>query len=98
MQAFLFPLIMLTYPARSGCIICTWFSSLLLSALSSWSQQERQKNMFQSITIFTYSGSLADHMASCLEAGDIVPTVAQQVADTLDLTENDLYTHHTLFL
>lgn len=34
----------------------------------------------QSITIFINLCSLADHMASCLEAGDLVPTVGQQVA------------------
>lgn len=33
-----------TYPARSGCIICTWFSSLFLSALSSWNQHQRHQH------------------------------------------------------
>lgn len=41
---FTAPEIAFIYPARSGYIICTWLSSLLLSALSSWTQQRRHKH------------------------------------------------------
>lgn len=44
MVHFFAPQIASIYPARSGCIICIWFSSLLLSALSSCNQQQRHKH------------------------------------------------------
>lgn len=54
----------LTYPARSWCIICIWFSSLLLSALSSWNQPRHQPAWLSASPLVAHYSSLVKHMTS----------------------------------
>lgn len=61
-----------TYPTRSGCISCIWLSSLFLSALSSWNQQQRSRGW---LSVLDVQGSTLQRAHICLQHQALVQCV-----------------------